>query len=77
MLDNWARIDKAAPLSLDNVRMVQNFAGGEDENWFVLIHIAIELEARVLLDCAARLIKASEAGEAAACEALLGEMEQA
>jgi indoleamine 2,3-dioxygenase len=29
VLDNWARIDKAVPLSLDNVRMVQNFGGGD------------------------------------------------
>lgn len=77
VLDNFARIDKTAPLALDNVRMVQNFAGGEDENWFVLIHIGIELEAGVLLDCAVRLIAASEVGDAAACEALLGEMNQA
>jgi indoleamine 2,3-dioxygenase len=77
VLDNWARIDKAAPLALDNVRMVQNFAGGEDENWFVLIHIAIELEAGVLLDNAMALLDASEAGDAARCEALLAEMNEA
>jgi indoleamine 2,3-dioxygenase len=77
VLDNWARIDKAAPLCLDNVRMVQNFSGGEDENWFVLIHIAIELEAGVLLDCAAQLVTATIAGDAATCEALLGEMNAA
>jgi indoleamine 2,3-dioxygenase len=77
VLDNWARIDKAAPLSLDNVRMVQNFAGGEDENWFVLIHVAIEQEAGVLLDNAVQLIAACEAGDAARCEALLLEMNEA
>jgi indoleamine 2,3-dioxygenase len=77
VLDNWARIDKTAPLTLDNVRMVQNFAGGEDENWFVLIHIAIELEAGVLLDCAVKLVTASKAGDAATCEALLDEMNTA
>lgn len=72
VLDNWARIDKAAPLRLDNVRMCQNFAGGDDENWFVLIHIGIELEAGVLLDNAVRLIAAT--GDAAECEHLLTEM---
>jgi indoleamine 2,3-dioxygenase len=77
VLDNWARIDKAAPLALDNVRMVQNFAGGEDENWFVLIHIGIELKAGVLLDCAVQLVAASAAGDAAHCEALLTEMNAA
>ncbi len=75
VLDNWARIDKAAPLSLCNVRMVQNFAGGEDENWFVLIHVAIELEAGVLLDNAVRLIAAH--GDEAESERLLREMDAA
>lgn len=77
VLDNWARIDKQGPLTIDNIRMVQNFAGGEDENWFVLIHIAIEIEAGVLLDNAAQLIDASAAGDAATCEALLREMNEA
>jgi indoleamine 2,3-dioxygenase len=75
VLDNWARIDKAAPVSLDNIYMVQNFAGGEDENWFVLIHIGIEREAGVLLDCAVQLIAAT--GDAAECEHLLTEMNAA
>lgn len=77
VLDNWARIDKSAPLALDNVRMVQNFAGGDDENWFVLIHIGIELEAGVLLDNAVKLIAAADAGDAATCEALLIENHEA
>jgi indoleamine 2,3-dioxygenase len=75
VLDNWTRIDKTAPLSLDNVRMVQNFAGGDDENWFVLIHVAIEQEAGVLLDNAVRLLAAT--GDMAECERLLAEMDQA
>jgi indoleamine 2,3-dioxygenase len=75
VLDNWARIDKKAPLSLDNIRMVQNFAGGMDENWFVLIHVAIELEAGVLLDNAVKLLAAT--GDAAECERLLTEMNEA
>jgi len=75
VLDNWARIDKAAPLSLDNVRMCQNFAGGDDENWFVLVHIGIELEAGVLLDNAVKLIAAT--GDTTECERLLTEMNEA
>jgi indoleamine 2,3-dioxygenase len=49
VLDNWARIDKSGPIALDNIRMVQNFLGGADENWFVMVHVAIEAEAGVLL----------------------------
>lgn len=77
VLDNWARLDKSGPIALDNVRMVQNFAGGEDENWFVMIHVAIEAEAGVLLDNAVKLLAASEAGNAEDCEALLIEMNAA
>ena len=77
VLDNWARIDKAGPITLDNIRMVQNFAGGEDENWFVMVHVAIEAEAGVLLDNAARLVTAARQQDAARAEALLVEMDGA
>ncbi|MCB2089070.1 MAG: indoleamine 2,3-dioxygenase [Sphingomonadaceae bacterium] len=77
VLDNWSRIDKLAPVSLDNVYMVQNFVGGDDENWFVLIHVAIEAEAGVLLDNAARLVTVAKQGDAAEAERLLVEMDQA
>ncbi len=42
VLDNWSLIDPAKPLALDNIRMIQNFLGGQDEAWFVLVHVAIE-----------------------------------
>ncbi|MEE1876436.1 indoleamine 2,3-dioxygenase [Altererythrobacter litoralis] len=77
VLDNWARLDKSAPVSLDNIYMYQNFAGGDDENWFVLVHVAIEAEAGVLLDNAARLVAAAQQGDEAEAERLLVEMDQA
>lgn len=42
VLDNWSLIDPSRPLSLDNIQMIQNFLGGQDEAWFVLVHVAIE-----------------------------------
>jgi len=77
VLDNWARIDKAGPVTLENIRMVQNFLGGADENWFVMIHVAIEAEAGVLLDNAVQLVAAAHDGEADRCEALLTGMNAA
>lgn len=77
VLDNWARIDKTGPIGLDNIRMVQNFLGGEDENWFVMIHVAIEAEAGVLLDSAVGLVAAARREDSAGCEALLVEMDGA
>jgi indoleamine 2,3-dioxygenase len=44
-LDNWRRLDKAKPVQLDNIVLLQNFLGGLDEEWFVVVHIQIEREA--------------------------------
>ncbi len=77
VLDNWARLDKNEPISLDNIYMDQNFSGGDDENWFVLVHVAIEAEAGVLLDNATKLIRPEEHGDEAHAEELLSEMNDA
>jgi len=77
VLDNWARLDKSAPIALENVYMFQNFAGGGDENWFVMVHVAIEAEAGVLLDNAASLVAVAKHGDAAEAERLLVEMDGA
>ena len=45
VLDNWARIDRHGPIALDNTVMLQHFLAGQDEAWFVLIHVAIEAAA--------------------------------
>ena len=44
-LDNWRRLDPAKPIQLDNIVLLQNFLGGLDEEWFVVVHIQIEREA--------------------------------
>jgi len=77
VLDNWARLDKTGPISLDNIYMYQNFVGGDDENWFVMIHVAIEAEAGVLLDNAAKLVTVAKQGDEAEAERLLVEMDEA
>lgn len=48
-LDNWAKIDPAGPVTLENIRMLQNFTGGQDENWFIMVHIEIEARAGAAL----------------------------
>ena len=44
-LDNWRRLDRTKPIELDNIVLIQNFLGGLDEEWFVVVHIQIEREA--------------------------------
>jgi indoleamine 2,3-dioxygenase len=43
--DNWRRFDKAAPIECGNIGLLQCFLGGQDEEWFILIHIDIEKKA--------------------------------
>lgn len=44
-LYNWRRIDPEQPIELGNIALLQNFLGGIDEEWFILIHVAIEAAA--------------------------------
>lgn len=74
VLDNWARLDRESPIGLDNVYMVQNFYGGADENWFVLIHVAIEAAAGPILDLACELVAAAQAEDSDRATLLLEEM---
>ncbi|MCE3222307.1 MAG: uncharacterized protein K0S58_487 [Nitrospira sp.] len=44
-LYNWRRLDPQKPVELGNIVLLQNFLGGLDEEWFVLVHIEIEAKA--------------------------------
>lgn len=74
VLDNWYRLDKTGGIDLDNIGMYQNFLGGQDENWFVLVHVAIEAEAGLALELATRLVTAAKEQDATEVEALLTAM---
>ncbi len=49
-LNNWKLQDVNKPFGLENIRILQNFLGGMDEDWFIMIHIAIEHEAKEILN---------------------------
>lgn len=42
VLDNWGLFDSDGAVTLDNIYMIQHFLAGQDEAWFVLVHVAIE-----------------------------------
>lgn len=44
-LENWRRLDAKEPIALGNISLLQNFLGGVDEEWFVLVHVEIEAKA--------------------------------
>ena len=57
-LHNWYRPDPDRKIEVGNIALLQNFWGGADEEWFVLIHVAIEYQATGALT---NLIPAQEA----------------
>lgn len=58
VLDNWRRIDPNGPIALGNIALLQNFIGGIDEEWFVLIHMDIEAKAAAVFKGIARAFAA-------------------
>ena len=49
-LCNWSRLDPRGPIALGNTCRALNFLGGQDEEWFSAVHVAIEATAgRALL----------------------------
>jgi indoleamine 2,3-dioxygenase len=74
VLDNWGLLDPGKGVSLDNIYMVQKFAAGTDEAWFVLVHVAIEARAGAALALFGPLIEAAANGDAAQVEGLLGQI---
>jgi len=71
VLDNWAKIDADGPISLDNTYMIQNFLAGQDEAWFVLIHVAIEARAGDVLSRMEPVVQAVANSDAQTVQAQL------
>eukprot|EP00951_Prasinocladus_malaysianus_P003578 scaffold25191_cov53-Prasinocladus_malaysianus.AAC.1 len=42
---NWRRLDPGRPIELGNTCRLVNFLGGQDEEWFSAVHVAIEAQA--------------------------------
>ena len=59
-LDNWYKIDRNEPISLNNVALINNFLGGVDEDWFVTIHVCIEDAASGAIDAAYKIADLNE-----------------
>lgn len=68
-LDNWGKLDPAGPISLENIYVIQNFIDGQDENWFIMVHVEIEAKAGAALAAMPALIDASQKKDAAGVKA--------
>jgi len=53
-LTNWERLDTNGPIDLGNIRLQQHFLNVPDEEWFVLVHVAIEAKAGKVISAISR-----------------------
>jgi indoleamine 2,3-dioxygenase len=63
-LDNWRLLDRSRALELPNLAIAQNFLGGADEDWFILIHVEIEARAARVLARIGPAAAAAASGDA-------------
>ncbi len=64
VLNNWRRIDPDGPIELENLATVQNFLGGQDEDWFFLTTAAIESVGAATVSASVEGLAAASAGDA-------------
>lgn len=60
-LHNYYRFDPAREIECGNIGLIQNFLGGIDEEWFILIHVEIERRAAPALASLHPCLDAAEA----------------
>lgn len=71
-LHNWRRIDPGGPIALGNIVLLQNFLGGLDEEWFVLVHVDIEAKAAAAIASLQQAQAAVQCGDHCILARLLG-----
>lgn len=76
-LDNWYRLEKEGPITLDNIALIQNFLGGLDEEWFILIHVAIEAAAAPAIRSIPLLVEAVQREDIEGAEQALASIAEA
>ena len=70
-LHNFFRFDASRKIELGNIGLIQNFLGGIDEEWFVLIHVEIERKAGPAIGVLDGCLDAAEMRDAEQLENLL------
>jgi indoleamine 2,3-dioxygenase len=74
-LHNFFRFDPSREIECGNLGLIQNFLGGIDEEWFILIHVEIERKAAPAVAVLHACLDAAEAGEEERLEVLLSQVD--
>src|SRR6266853_6494397 len=75
-LHNFFRFDPKREIECGNIGLIQNFLGGIDEEWFVLIHVDIERKAAPGLAVLHACLDAAETAEAEQLQHLLATIQE-
>jgi len=73
-LHNFFRFDASREIECGNLGLIQNFLGGIDEEWFILIHVEIERKAAPALAVLHGCLDAAEARDAERLEISLSQV---
>lgn len=74
-LHNYFRFDATREIELGNIGLIQNFLGGLDEEWFILIHVEIERKAAPAMAVLHACLDAAESRQQDRLEFLLLQVE--
>ncbi len=74
-LHNFFRFDPSREIECGNLALIQNFLGGIDEEWFILIHVEIERKAGPAMAALSACLDAADEGDAERLEALLAQVD--
>ena len=74
-LHNYFRFNPSREIKCGNLALIQNFLGGIDEEWFILIHVEIERKAGPAMAALGACLDAAEEGDGERLEALLTQVE--
>lgn len=73
-IDNWYRLRASDGVECGNIALLQCFLGGQDEEWFIIIHIDIEKKAGIALHAIELAQKAVVANDADALDIALTQL---
>jgi len=76
-LHNYFRFDPDREIECGNIGLIQNFLGGIDEEWFILIHVDIERKAGPAMAMLHECLNAADAADAGRLEGLLEQVSAA
>jgi indoleamine 2,3-dioxygenase len=74
-LHNYFRFDTSREIECGNLALIQNFLGGIDEEWFILIHVEIERKAGPAMAALSACLDAADEGDAERLEGLLAQVD--